>query len=246
MTVADREGRAAFYAARPGGWRDWWTLLHPPYTAWHLGYVAIGAALASSFDGVVLGATVLAFFAAMGIGAHALDELHGHPLHTRIPDRALVVAGTAGVLAAVLLGIAGLHRVGPALIPFIVIGPVLVAGYNLELFHGRLHTDLGFALAWGAFPVLTGYVAQAGRLGVAAVVGAAGAATLAYAQRALSTPARLLRRRAQRVDGTLTLDDGTLQPLDAATLLRPLEVALRALAWSVVLVAAAMVAARLW
>ncbi len=26
----------AFYAAGTGGWRDWWTLLHPPYTAWHL------------------------------------------------------------------------------------------------------------------------------------------------------------------------------------------------------------------
>jgi hypothetical protein len=244
--VPEPEGRAAFYAARPGGWRDWWTLLHPPYTAWHLAYVAIGAALAPTVDGVRLGATVLAFFAAMGIGAHALDELHGHPLHTRISDRVLVVAGTTGVLAAVLLGVAGLHRIGPVLIPFIVIGPLLVAGYNLELFHGRIHTDLGFALAWGAFPVLTGYVAQAGHLGVAAVLAAAGAAALAYAQRALSTPARLLRRRALSVDGTLALDDGTRRPLDTETLLRPLEVALRALSYAVVLLAAAMVTARLW
>jgi hypothetical protein len=38
--------RPAYYAASPGGWRDWWTLLHPPYTAWHLSYVVIGAALA--------------------------------------------------------------------------------------------------------------------------------------------------------------------------------------------------------
>jgi len=244
--VPEPEGRAAFYAARPGGWRDWWTLLHPPYTAWHLAYVAIGAALAPTVDGVRLGATVLAFFAAMGVGAHALDELHGHPLHTQISDRVLVVAGTTGVLAAVLLGVAGLHRVGPVLIPFIVIGPLLVAGYNLELFHGRIHTDLGFALAWGAFPVLTGYVAQAGRLGVAAILAAAGAAALAYAQRALSTPARLLRRRALSVDGTLALDDGTRRPLDTETLLRPLEVALRALSYAVVLLAAAMVTARLW
>jgi len=244
--VPEPEGRAAFYAARPGGWRDWWTLLHPPYTAWHLAYVAIGAALAPTVDGVRLGATVLAFFAAMGIGAHALDELHGHPLHTRISDRVLVVAGTTGVLAAVLLGVAGLHRVGPVLIPFIVIGPLLVAGYNLELFHGRIHTDLGFALAWGAFPVLAGYVAQAGRLGVAAILAAAGAAALAYAQRALSTPARLLRRRALSVDGTLALDDGTRRHLDTETLLRPLEVALRALSYAVVLLAAAMVTARLW
>ena len=244
--MPDREGRAAFYAARPGGWRDWWTLLHPPYTAWHLGYVAIGAALAPTLDGVRLGATVLAFFAAMGVGAHALDELHGHPLHTRIPDRVLAVAGVTGVLAAVLLGLAGLHRVGPALIPFIVIGPLLVAGYNLELFGGRLHTDLGFALAWGAFPVLTAYVAQAGHLGVAAVLGAAGAAALAFAQRAHSTPARLLRRHARGVDGTIVLDDGTLQAIDAPTLLRPLEVTLRALTAAVVLLAAAMVIARLW
>ena len=37
--------RPAFYALAPGGWRDYVTLLHPPYTLWHLSYVAIGAAL---------------------------------------------------------------------------------------------------------------------------------------------------------------------------------------------------------
>src|SRR4029077_14268897 len=128
---ADDAGRAAFYAARPGGWRDWWTVLHPPYTAWHLSYVAIGAALAPHLDGVRLGATVLAFFAAMGIGAHALDELHGHPLGTRIPDRVLIAASIVGVVAAVALGVAGLGRVGLILGPFIVVGPVLVVAYNL-------------------------------------------------------------------------------------------------------------------
>ena len=44
--------RPAYYAARPGGWRDWWTLLHPPYTSWHLSYVVIGATLAPRTDGV--------------------------------------------------------------------------------------------------------------------------------------------------------------------------------------------------
>ena len=51
VPTAEEEGdhpaeRPAYYAARPGGWRDWWTLLHPPYTAWHLSYSVIGAALA--------------------------------------------------------------------------------------------------------------------------------------------------------------------------------------------------------
>lgn len=243
--VPDRERRAAFYAARPGGWRDWWTLLHPPYTAWHLGYVAIGAALAPHLNGVRLGATVLAFLAAMGVGAHALDELHGHPLGTRIPDRVLIAASAVGVLAAVGLGVIGVSRVGIILVPFIVVGPILVVAYNLELFGGRLHTDVGFALSWGAFPVLTAYVAQADRLGLAAVLGAAAAFTLALAQRSLSTPARLMRRKTRKIEGAVTLDTGEVRPLDASVLLAPLERALQALSWTVVLLAAAMVAARL-
>jgi hypothetical protein len=244
--VADHEGRAAFYAARPGGWRDWWTVLHAPYTAWHLAYVAIGAALAPHLDGVRLGATVLAFFAAMGIGAHALDELHGHPLGTRIPDRVLVVASIAGVVGAVALGVVGLGRVGLILVPFIVVGPVLVVAYNLELFGGRLHTDVGFALSWGAFPVVTAYVAQAARVDAAALLGAAAAFALSYAQRSLSTPARLLRRRVQHVEGLLTLDDGEVRRINDEMLLQPLERTLRALSWTVVLLAGAMVSARMW
>ncbi len=43
---APQADRPAFYALTPGGWRDYWSLLHPPYTLWHLSYVAIGAALA--------------------------------------------------------------------------------------------------------------------------------------------------------------------------------------------------------
>jgi hypothetical protein len=35
--------RPAFYALPSGGWRDYVTLLHPPYTLWHLSYVVIGA-----------------------------------------------------------------------------------------------------------------------------------------------------------------------------------------------------------
>ncbi|MBV8302654.1 MAG: hypothetical protein JOZ04_00485, partial [Acidimicrobiia bacterium] len=99
--------RPAFYAAARGGWRDWWTILHPPYTAWHLSYVALGAALAPHLDGIRLLATLLAFFFAVGVSAHALDELSGRPLQTRISDRALKVAAALGLAAAVGLGIAG-------------------------------------------------------------------------------------------------------------------------------------------
>lgn len=243
--VADTEHRRpAFYAARAGGWRDWWTILHPPYTAWHLAYVVIGAALAPRLDGVRLIATLLAFFCAVGIAAHALDEVHGHPLHTRLSDRALWIAAGVGTAAAVALGIAGLGRVGPALGVFIAVGTVLLFGYNLELFGGILHNDVGFAAAWGAYPVLTSYFVQSTRVDVVAVVAGAAAFGLSLAQRSLSTPARFLRRHVQHVSGEVRSDDGTVRPLDERALLRPLERALATLSWSVVALAVALVLVR--
>ena len=243
--MADRSDRPAFYAARRGGLRDWWTLLHPPYTLWHLSYVVIGASLAAHVDATRLGASVLAFFAAVGVAAHALDELHDRPLRTQISDAALVAATVGGLVVAVGLGVAGLSRVGWVLVPFVVVGPILVLGYNLELLGGRVHTDAGFALAWGAFPLLAGYVAQTGRVDVAALVAAGGAFALSFAQRSLSAPARLVRRRTTTVEGSLTLDDGTIRTIDAHALLAPLERALRALSWSTVAFATALAIARL-
>jgi hypothetical protein len=237
--------RPAFYAAARGGWRDWWTLLHPPYTGWHLAYVVIGASLAPRVDVTRLVATVLGFFLAVGIAAHALDELQGRPLRTAIPDAALVAATAVGLAGAVVLGIAGVVKVGVGLVPFIVIGPLLVVAYNAELFGGVVHTDVGFALAWGAFPVLTAYVAQGDRIALAPVLAAFGAAGLSWAQRALSTPARMLRRTTRRVEGTVESNDGTARPLDMGVLLAPLERALRAMSWAVVALATAMAVARL-
>ena len=243
--MAEATSRPAFYAAETGGWRDWWTLLHPPYTAWHLSYVVIGACLAPHVQVSRLVGTLLAFFLAVGVAAHALDELHGRPLRTQIPSGALVAATVLGLAGAVVLGFMGVVRVGWVLVPFIVAGPLLVVAYNAELFGGLVHTDLGFALAWGAFPVLTAYVAQAGTLRLAGVLGALAAVAVSAAQRSLSTPARRLRRRVVAVVGTLTYEDGTVQALDGRALLSPLERALRALSWGMVVLAAALAVARL-
>jgi hypothetical protein len=234
--------KPAYYAARSGGWRDWWTLLHPPYTGWHLSYAVIGASLAPRVQVSRLIATVLAFFLAVGLAAHALDELRGRPLRTRIPSWALVLVVVIGLLGALVLGVFGVIRVGWVLVPFMVAGPVLVIGYNAELF---LHTDFGFALAWGAFPLLTAYVAQAGTLSVAAGLAAVAAYALSYAQRALSTPARDIRRRVDSVSGTVTFSSGHVVDLSADVLMRPLERALRAASWAIMLFAAALAVARL-
>ena len=236
--------RPAFYAggAGTGGVRDWVTLLHPPYTAWHLSYVAIGAALAPHFAAWRLGGTLVAFFLAVGVGAHALDELVGRPLQTGIPSAVLVTAAGVGLAVPV---VAGLVYGGLRMLPFVVVGAVLALAYNLELGRGILHNAVGFALGWGAFPVLTGYYTQDFRLGAAAVTAAVAAFFLSLGQRALSLPARTLRRRTQSVHGRIVYRDGAQAEIDRNLLLGPLENALRAVAWGLVTLAGAMVASRL-
>lgn len=237
--------RPAFYAAGPGRLRDLWTLLHPPYTAWHLSYVVIGAALAPHVFTSRLLATLAAFFLAVGVAAHAYDELQGRPLGTRIPTPVLVALCALGLAGAVALGVVGIVTVGLVLVPFMVVGPLLVLSYRATLFGGAVHTDLVFALSWGAFPLLTAYVAQAADLSFAAVLAAGGATALSYAQRTLSTPARGLRRRTEAVSGTATASDGTVTPIDRTTILLPLERALKALSAATVLLAAGLALSRL-
>jgi hypothetical protein len=238
--------RPAFYAARPGGWRDWWTILHPPYTAWHLSYVVVGAALAPRVDGGRLGATLVAFFLAVGIGAHALDELHGRPLRTQISSRLLVIAAVGSLVGSLALGFAGISRVGAGLLVFMIVGVVLVLGYNLELFGGALHTDFGFAVGWGAFPVLTAYFVQAERIDASACLAALFAFALSLAQRALSTQARFVRRRTVSVEGTMTTADGITEPFGEWQLLAPLEGSLRWMSMATVALASALLFARVW
>jgi hypothetical protein len=232
--------RPAFYALRQGGWRDYVTLLHPPYTLWHLSYVAVGAALAPRMDWALLGWTTLAFALAMGVGAHALDELRGRPLQTRIPPRTLATLAAVSISAACAIGIAIAISRTLWLLAFVAVGAFLVVAYNLELFGGTFHGGLWFPAAWGAFPVLTAYFASARTLHAAAFAAAGFAFASSWAQRRLSTPVRLVRRRVVRVEGKAELDDGTTLPLDADALAAVPEAALKALAAATVLIAAAL------
>jgi len=236
--------RPSFYALRPGGWRDYVTLLHPPYTLWHLSYVAIGAALAPRMDWPLLGWTTLAFALAMGVGAHALDELSGRPLQTRIPRRVLMTLAAVSISGACAIGVAVAISRTLWLLVFVAVGAFLVVAYNLELFGGTFHGGLWFPAAWGAFPVLTAYFASARTLHAAAFAGAAYAFASSWAQRQLSTPVRLVRRRVVAIEGRAELDDGTTLPLDADALAAVPEMALKALAAATVLIAVALLLLR--
>jgi hypothetical protein len=239
------EARPAFYALAPGGWRDYVTLLHPPYTAWHLSYVALGATLAPHFHAGRLGAAAAAFFLAMGIGAHALDELQGRPLQTRIPERTLLGLTIVSLVAAVGIGIVGAISFNLWLLVFVVVGALLVPVYNLELLGGTIHNNPGFALAWGAFPLLTGYFACAGTITWVALLAAGYAALTSYVQRVLSTPVRHVRRRVVSVTGTAELRDGTREPITAELLSGAQERSLQVLAGANVCLAGALLVLRL-
>ena len=250
--AASREhlGRPAFYALRTGGWRDLVTLLHPPYPAWHLSYVAVGAAAAPRVHGDRLVATLIAFFLAVGVSAHALDELNGRPLKTRLSNRSLIALAVIALAGAIGIGIAGLITVSATLAPFVVVGGFLVVAYNLELAGGRFHTDLWFAASWGAFPALTSWWANTLSLEhtdalAAGLLVATGCFGLSVAQRRLSSPVRELRRRTVSVSGEQRLEDGASIPLSVERLAAPLDGALRALSWGVVALAAGLVVLRL-
>ena len=237
--------RPAFYALAPGGWRDLVTLLHPPYTAWHLSYVAIGAALAPTFLLWRLGAALAAFFLALGVGCHALDELAGRPLGTQLSRSTLITLAAVGLGGAVALGVAGAVIVSAWLLVLVAAGAFLALAYNLELFAGRFHTDLWFALAWGGFPAFTGWFVEALDVRAEALLVAVVCVLLSVAQRRLSAPARELRRRTISVTGQQLLRSGQIRELDQGRLLAPLEGGLSALWIAMVALAATLVIARL-
>ena len=225
-TETSSKVRPAFYALSPGGWRDYATLLHPPYTLWHLSYVIWGAALAGAHHYDRLAATLVAFFLAVGVAAHALDELQGRPLGTRISSGFLVILACLSLGGAVLLGVLGAVEVSPWLLVFVAFGLFIAPAYNLEWFGGRFHSDVWFAVSWGAFPLLTAYFVTAESLGIAAVLGAAMAFALSLAQRTLSDRVRSLRRQARSIEGTVYYRDGSVEDIDRRWATAPDERAL--------------------
>jgi hypothetical protein len=243
--VVARPQRPAFYALGGGRLADAATLLHPPYTLWHLSYFAIGAALAPHVYVSRLLWGLASFALAVGVAAHALDELHDRPLNTRFSDRALLIAAVASAVGAVAIGVAGVVTVSPWLAPLVVAGALLLPAYNLELAGGRFHSDLWFAAGWGAFPAFTGYFVMALRVDAQGLLIAGGCMAMSLAQRRLSSAARDLRRRTVAVEGVRRLTDGSSEPLTLPRLLGPLDGALAMLSLTVVLIAVALLVARL-
>ena len=111
--------------------------------------MVIGAALAPQVNATRLVATLLAFFCAVGLAAHALDELHGRPLRHPDPGPVLVAVSAPTLAGAVAPRDRRALEDRMALVPFLVLGPLLVVAYNLEWFGGIIHTDVGLCRGTG-------------------------------------------------------------------------------------------------
>jgi hypothetical protein len=160
-------------------------MLHLPYTAMVLAVVVLGAALAPVPSGIILLATLAAYFLALGIGAHFLDQLPGmgSSYVRHWPPWALAVVGSLGVALGVVIGVVGaLVQLGVPFLGLVVVQGVVAVGYPLApRFGGLLHRDPVFAVSWGTLPFLTSFYAQSREFTtVSLVVGAflAGVAVL--------------------------------------------------------------------
>lgn len=239
----------AWYDIKGKGWlRDLIIILHLPYTLWHLSYALIGAALAPQLNWGTMGWTVLAFFLGMGIGGHCLDELCGRPLRTKIPGVLLWTLAVVSILGAVSIGVFVGVRETVWIIPCIIFGGFIVFAYNLEWARGFFHYDFWFGFAWGAFPVMTAYIAQTHTVSWGVVLVAGACILYSMAQRVLSFHGRFFRRKVRGIEGRYYLygegpvcpgspDGGPYKELTREMIIGPAEVGLKFMNGTIVIAA---------
>ncbi|TMC74809.1 MAG: hypothetical protein E6J13_00915 [Chloroflexi bacterium] len=153
----------------------------------------------------------------------------------------LLALGSLALIGAVALGIVAALTLGPWFMVLVAVGTALVVSYGLEL--PVVHSDIGFALAWGGFPVVASAAAN-GAPPLATIAAAIGASLLSLAQRRLSTPVRRVRRKAVDVTGMVRFRDGTTELLDRGALIAGPEAGLRLLWLAMVALAIGLLAAR--
>jgi hypothetical protein len=197
-------------------------MLHLPYTAMVLSFVVAGAVVSPRVSWPILLATLLAYFLALGIGAHFLDQLPG--MGSRYvrhwPTWALRLVGFGGVGAGVAIGVVGaLLVLGPTFLLFVFVQTICALGYPLApVFRGVLHRDSVFAISWGCLPFLTSYYAQSGKVvSAVSLVLVVVFAAIALAEIRVSRRSRALRRPGYPVDrssgaGPMPGAPGSLRP----------------------------------
>jgi hypothetical protein len=235
--------KSSWYTVSGGHVQDFITLLHPPYTLWHLSYVVLGIAISPVIRPDRSIAVVIAYFLGLGIGAHALDESAGNPLKTKFTKKNLYIMGVLGLGSAIAIGIYYTLTVSLLLSLFIVAETFFALVYNLELLQKRFHTSLVFALSWGSIPLLTSFYVNSLVITPVAALMAVAVGLLTLVQKTLSLQVRTMRRNHPPIKA-LMFEDGNTLPVSTLDLISPSETSLKLLVLTVFLFAVALVAGR--
>jgi hypothetical protein len=211
-------------------------LLFLPYTGMVLAFTVIGSMLAPAIHWDRVGAIVVIYFLALGIGAHALDAVGtrgARPWGQVFTRTQLWAIAIASLVAAYSIGVWYMVRDTPLLWLIAIPEGFFVLAYNLEWFGGRFHRDSWFALSWGALPVLAGYILQTNTISASAVLVALAMALLSLVEIRASRPYKELKR---------AMASGAGNAVQA----QALEAVLKALSAGVVALGVGLLAFRLW
>lgn len=235
MKVKDRRTEWFVPSFGPLKLRIFIGLLFPPYTGMVLAYAVIGSMLADPIHWDRVGAILVIYFLALGIGAHALDALGStgaKPWGEVFSARQLWALAISSIVAAYAIGIYYMVLYVPLLWLVAIPEGFFVFAYNLEWFKGRFHTDAWFAFSWGSLPVLAGYILQTNDVSAAALLVAAAMGLLSLVEIKASRPYKEMKRSSVETSET---DSARLQQFESI---------LKSLSLGVILLGAGMASLR--
>lgn len=153
--------KKTWYSAEGSKLAEFWTILHLPYTAMSLSFLAIGFGIAGVHRWDVFAWIMVAYFLGLGIAAHAFDQLpgQGSSYVKYLTPWELMALGVAAVSAAVMIGIFWMVKLAAWHLSWIIVlQTFFVFSYPLsKTLKGFFHTDFWFAVSFGFVPVMAGY-----------------------------------------------------------------------------------------
>jgi len=246
------KARGAWYAQGGGRVREFYTIMHLPYTSMVLSYILIGAAVSPHMYPDRVGLTILAYFLGLGLSAHALNELHANHWTEALGKRELTAIFLIPLLLALSIGIYAvvyLYALSYSIVPplvlmvFIVLEVFFLFAYNTDAFGGIFHNNLSFAFSWAALPALISYYANALTITIGAVLVALAMAATAGIEINLSRWCKDFRRRKPLAE--MRFADGSQEAIGTVQLLARPEKALKLIVAAVDLIAIGLVVYRL-
>jgi hypothetical protein len=138
-------------------------MLFLPYTGMCISFSIVGSLLSPTtimWDRIV--AIVIIYFAALGISAHAADNIGSKkkPWGDLFSNLELLIMLVCGLVVAYAIGAYYIIFYVPLLLPIAILEGFFLFAYNYEIWNGFFHNNFWFAVSWGSMPLLAGYVMQ--------------------------------------------------------------------------------------